>query len=321
MLMSIETHLLALTLAFVIDLIIGDPKWLPHPVRGMGKLISLFERFLNNGTKRKLKGLIFLLVYLTIIVLLVWSILFLAYKFNWYFGLFIESFIISTTIATKGLKEAALHVYKPLKDGDFVTARASLAMIVGRDTEKLNEGEIVRGAVETVAENTSDGITAPLFYAFLGGGVLAILYRAVNTCDSMVGYRNDRYFAFGFASARFDDVLNYLPSRISGFTMLIFNKPLESNKQNCFNILLRDARKHPSPNSGWLEAAMAGLLAVQLGGRNTYKGIESLRAKMGDPLTSLQSEHIIICNQIMMRTCIGFVIFLWLLGGLIYAIT
>nr|MBA5585787.1 cobalamin biosynthesis protein [Anaerobacillus isosaccharinicus]QOY38767.1 cobalamin biosynthesis protein [Anaerobacillus isosaccharinicus] len=319
--MSIETHLLALTLAFIIDLIIGDPRWLPHPVRGMGKLISLFERFLNKGTKRKLRGVIFLLVYLTIIVLIVWSILFLAYKFNWYFGLFIESFIISTTIATKGLKEAALQVYQPLKDGDFVRARANLAMIVGRDTENLNEGEIVRGAVETVAENTSDGITAPLFYAFFGGGVLAILYRAVNTCDSMVGYRNERYSEFGFASARFDDVLNYLPSRISGSIMLIFNKPLESNKHNCFNILLRDARKHPSPNSGWLEAAMAGLLAVQLGGRNTYKGIESLRAKMGDPLTSLHSEHIIVCNRIMMRTCIGFVIFLWLIGGLIYAIS
>lgn len=321
MLMSIETHLLALTLAFVIDLIIGDPKWLPHPVRGMGKLISIFDRRLNKGTQRKLKGLLFLLIYLTIIALLVWSVLFLAYKFNWLFGLIIEAFIISTTIATKGLKEAALQVYQPLKDGDFVTARTNLSMIVGRDTEKLNEGEIVRGAVETVAENTSDGITAPLFYALFGGGLLAILYRAVNTCDSMVGYRNERYVEFGWASARFDDVLNYLPSRVSGCIMVIFNKPLGSNKKDCFHILFRDARKHPSPNSGWLEAAMAGLLAVQLGGRNTYKGIESLRAKMGDPLTSLHSEHIIICNQIMMRTCIGFVIFLWLFGGLIYAIS
>ncbi len=319
--LSIETHLLALTIAFIIDFLIGDPKWLPHPVCGMGNLIKKFDKWLNKGHHRKLKGLIFLVFYLSIITSIVIVILFFAYQMNWFVGLLVEGFMISTTIATKSLQDAALLVYVPLIENDFLTARKNLAMIVGRDTESLNEAEIVRGTVETVAENTSDGVTAPLFYAFLGGGVLAILYRAVNTCDSMVGYKNERYLEFGFASAKCDDLLNYLPSRLTAFIMLAVNQSAILTKQACLQILLRDARKHPSPNSGWLEAAAASLLGVQLGGRNTYKGIESLRAKLGDPLTPLIKEHIIATNHIMVRTCLGFLLTLWLLGGLLIAIT
>jgi adenosylcobinamide-phosphate synthase len=318
--MNIETHIIALTLAFIIDLLIGDPKWLPHPVRGMGKLITIFEQRLNQGQNRKTKGIVFLLFYLTIITLIVGSLMLVSYQLHWGLGVLVEAFIISTTIATKGLKDAAMEVYLPLKGNDFITARKKLAMIVGRDTQNLNEEDIVRGAVETVAENTSDGITAPLFYALLGGGVLAIVYRAVNTCDSMVGYKNERYYDFGWASARFDDLLNLLPSRITGVIMVLINCS-QVSKVGCFKIVIRDAKKHPSPNSGWLEAAMAALLAVQLGGRNTYKGIESLRALMGDPIIPLQRDHIIFANNIMVRTCIGFLIFLWMVGGLIYATT
>ncbi len=318
--MSIETHLVALTLAFIIDLLIGDPKGIPHPVVGMGKLISFFEKYLNKGNYRKAKGLVFLFTYLLIISTIVFLIVVIAYNIHYSIGLIIEAFIISTTIATKGLRDAALQVYLPLKNNDFELARNNLSMIVGRDTVHLPEGEIVRGTVETVAENTSDGITAPLFYAFIGGGVLAVVYRAVNTCDSMVGYKNPRYKEYGWASARFDDILNWIPSRLSSVIMLLINTSI-NKKNECFRIMLRDARKHPSPNSGWLEAAMASLLAIQLGGRNTYQGIESVRAYMGDPLTPLQREHIPRSNTIMVRTCVGFLISLWLLGGLIYAIT
>ncbi|WNF37976.1 adenosylcobinamide-phosphate synthase CbiB [Bacillaceae bacterium IKA-2] len=318
----IETHLLALTLAFLIDLLIGDPKSLPHPVRGMGNVIALLEKKLNYGSNRKLKGTVFLLVYLLLIAVVVIVVLVLAYQLNFILGIAVEAWIISTTIATKGLKDAAIQVYLPLKENDFVTARQNLAMIVGRDTERLNEEEIVRGAVETVAENTSDGVTAPLFYALLGGGFLAILYRAVNTSDSMVGYTNDRYKQFGFAAAKLDDLLNFLPSRLSAFVMLLVNRPLGNRKRSeCFTVLFRDAKKHPSPNSGWLEAAMASLLLVQLGGINTYKGIKSHRAKMGDPLMPLQRDHLIICNQFMVKTCFGFLLMLWLIGGVFYVIT
>lgn len=318
----IKTHLLALTLAFLIDLLIGDPKSLPHPVRGMGNLIALFDKKLNYGSAQKLKGTVFLLVYLLVIAVVVGTALLVAYELNFIIGIAVEAWLISTTIATKGLKDAAIQVYLPLKENDFVTARRNLAMVVGRDTETLNEAEIVRGAVETVAENTSDGVTAPLFYALLGGGTLAVLYRAVNTCDSMVGYQNERYKRFGWASAKLDDLLNFIPSRLSAFVMILVNRPLGNRKRSqCFAVLFRDAKKHPSPNSGWLEAAMASLLLVQLGGRNTYQGIESLRAKMGDPLRMLQRDHLIICNQFMVKTCFGFLLMLWLIGGIIYAIT
>lgn len=320
--MFILTHLLALTLAFFIDLLIGDPRWLPHPVVGMGKLISILEKIFNRGSARKWKGLLFLLVFLTIIATIVISILLISYHLHFVFGIFVEAILISTTIATKGLKEAACQVYVPLKENDLIAARKNLAMIVGRDTEMLDEQEIVRGAVETVAENTSDGITAPLFFALFGGGVFAMIYRAVNTCDSMVGYKNERYHQFGWASARFDDVLNYFPSRLTAFVMLLVNSPLEKKKKkDCVEILLRDARKHPSPNSGWLEAAMASLLGVQLGGRNTYKGIESIRAHMGDPVKPLEKEHIAYGNQMMVRTCSSFLITLWIIGGVIVALT
>ncbi|RXJ03884.1 cobalamin biosynthesis protein [Anaerobacillus alkaliphilus] len=318
--MTIETHLIALTLAFMIDLLIGDPKRLPHPVVGMGKLISLFEKTLNKGNHRKGKGIFFLISYLFIIAVVVFAILSICYYIHWGLGLAVEAFIISTTIATKGLKDAALQVYVPLKNNNFELARKNLSMIVGRDTEHLPEGEIVRGTVETVAENTSDGITAPLFYALIGGGVLAVIYRAVNTCDSMVGYKNARYLEYGWASARFDDLLNWLPSRLSAVTMLLAN-PSVNKKQECFKVLFRDARKHPSPNSGWLEAAMATLLRIELGGRNTYQGVESIRAFMGDPITPLKRDHILRSNTIMLRTCIGFLFILWVLGGIIYAIT
>lgn len=319
--MSIEMHLIALTIAFFMDLLTGDPKRLPHPVVGMGKLISFFERKLNKGPRKKAKGIIFLGAYLLIICLIVSSLLLLTYNVHWLFGLLVEAWIISTTIATKGLKDAALQVYLPLKQNDFILARQNLAMIVGRDTENLSEGEIVRGTVETVAENTSDGVTAPLFFALIGGGLFAVMYRAVNTCDSMVGYKNEKFMHYGWASAKLDDILNYIPSRLTACIMLLVNKGYFNTKKECFQILLRDAKKHPSPNSGWLEAGMASLLGVQLGGRNTYNGIVSNRATMGVPINVLERKHIPMANTIMVRTSFAYVISLWVLGGMIIAIT
>lgn len=196
-------------------------------------------------------------------------------------------------------------------------ARKKLSCIVGRDTERLDEREIVRGTVETVAENTCDAVTAPLFWAFIGGAPLALVYRAVNTCDSMVGYQNSRYHEFGYFSAKADDVLNWIPARITGFLMLIANRPRKMRRGDAWRILLRDAKKHPSPNSGWCEAACACLLSVQLGGRNTYNGIVSERARMGEPFRELEHTDILRANRILTRTVFAFLLLLWLGGVLL----
>ncbi|WP_088103365.1 adenosylcobinamide-phosphate synthase CbiB [Halalkalibacter urbisdiaboli] len=315
-------HLIALTLAVVIDRIIGDPKWLPHPVIGMGKLIGVLDKLLNCGKNKKIKGLLCVVIVITAVYIIALVMIASAYAIHVYVGILIEAFLISTTIATKGLKEAALAVAKPLERGNILEARKALSYIVGRDTNQLDESECTRGAVETVAENTSDGVTAPLFYALIGGAPLALLYRAVNTCDSMLGYKNDKYVQFGFASAKIDDLLNLVPSRITGFLMIVMNKPkLARSKRACWNVVTADAPKHPSPNSGWGEAAVAALLGIQLGGVNTYKGMISNRAKMGEPLTPLKAVHIYETNSIMERTVVAFTCFLWLLGGIIVVIT
>jgi len=313
-------HLVAIVIAVVLDYIIGDPRWLPHPVRGMGLLISFFEQRLNQGRNRKLKGILSLFIICAIVYAVSFLVSYIGYQISTPLGVIVEGVIIFTAIATKSLKDAAYEVYTPLRQGDLHGARKQLSMIVGRDTDGLDEKDIVRGCVETVAENTSDGITAPLFYAFFGGGALAIVYRAVNTCDAMLGYKNDRYIHFGWASARLDDLLNYLPARLTAFVMIITNaKTFNCTVRYCAQILMRDARKHPSPNSGWGEAAMAALLRIQLGGKNTYKGVVSMRPKIGEPQVNLDPVHIRDAVNVMVRTVSSFVALL-LMGGTFIAI-
>ncbi|WP_227936138.1 adenosylcobinamide-phosphate synthase CbiB [Alkalihalobacillus deserti] len=316
------SHLIALVLAVVIDRVIGDPRSIPHPVVGFGKLISIADRQLNKGKRRKEKGLFMLCGLILVVVSLTLLFVLMAYRVHLYVGILFEAWLISTTIAAKGLKQAANEVAEPLKKGNFEQARKQLSYIVGRDTDKLDEEEITRATVETVAENTSDGVTAPLFFAMIGGAPLAMLYRAVNTCDSMVGYKNDRYGDFGWASAKCDDLLNWIPSRVTGFIMVFCTKPeLNRSRRECWAVVKREAKKHPSPNSGWGEAAVAALLGIQLGGMNTYKGVVSNRAKMGDDLVTLKALHIDETNLIMLRTTNVFTLMLVFLGGVIYVIT
>ncbi|MGG3891855.1 adenosylcobinamide-phosphate synthase CbiB [Metabacillus fastidiosus] len=313
-------HFTAIIIALILDRIIGDPHWLPHPVRVMGALIAYFDKQLNNGKHRKIKGMISIILILIIIVTLSYLIVFLSYSINQWFGIIIEGILIFTTIAAKNLKDSAYEVKKPLEENNIQYAREKLSWIVGRDTDKLNEAEIIRGTVETVAENTSDGITAPLFFAFIGGAPLAFLYRTVNTADSMIGNKSEKYIDFGWAAARLDDVLNYIPSRLTGISMIIssigFN---EASFKEKFATLFRDARKHPSPNSGWCEAAVAGILCIQLGGVNYYKGVKSERPTMGQALLPLQTEHIEDTTVIMYRTILVFTIIL-AIGGLLFDI-
>ena len=307
-------HLLAITIAVVLDLIIGDPPSWPHPVKWIGTFISKLDKRLNQGIHRKGKGIMMLFIVLLAVFVPILFLCWGAYQIHPLIGIMVEGILISTSLAHKSLKDAAMEVYDPLQKDDYQKARLKLSYIVGRDTEQLTESEIVRGTVETVAENTSDGVTAPMFWAWIGGAPFALVYRAINTCDSMVGYKNDKYLDFGWASARMDDIANWVPSRLTGFTMLLANRPQKTKVKSTWNILFRDAKKHPSPNSGWCEAGAAALLGVQLGGVNTYKGIVSNRALMGDVLYPLERNDIIGIITILSRTMVLFLLILWL-GG------
>lgn len=314
----IINHLLALTLALVIDRIVGDPPHWPHPVRWMGNLITFLEKRLNKG-QRKRNGVLMLVIVVVISFLTATGTVGLASVIHPIVGVLAESMLIAMTLSQKSLKQAALAVHHPLTKGDLKEARKRLSYIVGRDTAHLNEAEITRATVETVAENTADGITSPLFWAFFGGAPLAVVYRAINTCDSMVGYQNEQFADFGWASAKLDDIANLLPSRLTGVLMLLAMKPKQSDRRTAWRILLRDAPKHPSPNSGWCEAATAAVLMIQLGGTNTYKGVISTRAKLGEAIFPLQANHMKDVIVLMNRTIFLFVILLWM-GGFLIAI-
>jgi adenosylcobinamide-phosphate synthase len=313
--MMMVYHLISITIAYFIDMVIGDPPNWPHPVKWIGSMIAYIENRWNKGNKKRLKGIFMLLSVLVAVLLIVTLIVLIGYKIHPLLGILIESLIISATIAQKSLQQASLEVYHPLKERDLKTARLKLSYIVGRDTDMLDEGEISRGAIETVAENTSDGVTAPLFWAFVGGAPLAMFYRATNTCDSMVGYINERYKEFGWASAKWDDVLNWIPSRLTGILMLFGNRPKKTSFREAWTILFRDAKKHPSPNSGWGEAAVASIMGIQLGGINYYSGVISNRAKMGEPIQRIQFEHIREANAILNKTVFLFLLLLWA-GGM-----
>ncbi|MGM0836400.1 MAG: adenosylcobinamide-phosphate synthase CbiB [Bacillota bacterium] len=279
--------------AILLDLWIGDPRWLPHPVIQMGRLISLLERKWNRGTNRRLKGV--LLTGTVVVTVYVVTFFFVSISYHIYYvaGVVMEICMISTTIAIKGLSSAGKNVKEPLAKGNLVRARKCLSMIVGRDTENLEESEIVRGTVETVSENTVDGITAPLFWALIGGAPLAMAYRAVNTLDSMVGYKNEQFIHFGWASAILDDIVNWLPARITALTMWFSSLFIRGSRlMDAWKITWSDAKKHPSPNSGWSEAMVAGLMGVQLGGVNYYKGRISERATMGTPTRKIEISDI-----------------------------
>ena len=296
-----------IVLAIVIDLVVGDPRSLPHPVVLIGRFISAFERLWNRGTAQQRRVSGFLLT--TIVVGGVWAISWLALalleRLHPGVALIAELWLLSTTLAIKGLGDAARAVIQPLTQGDLPAARKALGMIVGRDTQNLDEAEITRGTVETVAENTVDGITAPLFFALIGGAPLALAYKAVNTLDSMVGYKNQRYADFGFASAKLDDLANWVPARLTALCLWLAGLLLSLagvvrlRWQGALWGTFRDAPRHPSPNAGWPEAMVARLLGVQLGGTNYYLGVVSHRATLGEPLEVLRVSHITATVRLM----------------------
>lgn len=310
-------HVFAIALGLLLDRLIGDPPNWPHPVRWIGTAIQQLTNRWNRGSKSFRNGFLLLGTIAGTVFLLVLAVVWFAYVIHPLAGIAVEALLIASGLAQKSLKDAAMDVYYPLVNKDNEQAREKLAWIVGRDTEGLDESEITRGVVETVSENTSDGVTAPLFWAFLLGAPGLWLYKSVNTLDSMVGYQNKEFESFGFASAKADDVLNIIPSRLTGFLLVVLTKSHQqlSLRQRLYK-WLQDAPKHPSPNSGWLEAATAVQLGVQLGGVNRYKGIASHRALMGTTVYPLQARHIKDAVTQMQLVTGGFFI-LFALGGIL----
>ena len=283
-------------LAYAVDLLIGDPQNITHPVIYIGHMITKLEQLLYNtrfpGSIMKLRGAVVVAFTVGVAYILTWIVLALLEQIHPLLSWLVAIWLISTTIAQTGLARAALPIAQALDRQDLKQARQLTGQIVGRDTEQLDGHELVRATVETVAENTIDGVTAPLFYAFIGGAPLAMAYRAVNTLDSMLGYKNERYANFGWAAARFDDLINVLPARLTALVLPLAVRLCGLNVSGAIGIMRRDAKKHPSPNSGFMEAGFAGAMDITLGGENFYQGKASLRARMGNVRRPLHSGHI-----------------------------
>jgi adenosylcobinamide-phosphate synthase len=271
----------ALTMGALLDLLLGDPRWLPHPIRGIGRLIQAFERLLRKTTTEKAGGCILVFSVLLIVVVTV------SLTLRWG-GMLVAAYWIFTCLAVRNLDQESNHVIDALRSGDLPGARTRVGYLVGRDTQELSEKEVTRAVFETVAENMSDAIVAPLFYLAILGVPGMVAYKAVNTMDSMIGYKNDRYIRFGWAAARLDDVANYIPARITAGLIVLCAALLRLRWRSAINIVFRDAHLQPSPNAGYPEAAVAGALGIQLGGLNYYFGHPVKKPFLGDPLEDLQ---------------------------------
>ena len=295
-------HILAFGAGFLLDQIFGDPYFLPHPIRGIGWLIAKTEKALRSGNPEedspereaaeRRQGKLLVVSVLLLTGMFTALILVGAYALYPRIGMVVEAVMTYQILAARCLQVESGKVWKHLKAGNPEAAREAVSMIVGRDTQNLTEEGVAKAAIETVAENTSDGVIAPMLYTALGGPVLGFLYKAVNTMDSMVGYKNDKYLDFGMPAARFDDVCNWIPARLTAVTLLMATCICGYDIKGAYACLKRDASLHPSPNSGWAEATVAGALGVQLGGLNYYFGRPSLRARMGDAVKQLKAVNI-----------------------------
>ena len=300
-------------LAFTIDCIIGDPYTKYHPVALMGKLIDFLDKLLRKDDSSEptklVCGFILVAVMLGICYAVPYYLIIAMNQFHipvW-LNIFIQALILSFMISPKSLAKAGREIYDELVQNNITAARTKVNYIVSRDVNRMNETDITRAAVETVAENTVDGIISPLFFFFIGGLPLAVLYRTANTMDAMLGYKNDKYLYFGRTAARVDDVLNFIPARITGILLIITAFFHHLDYKNALKIMLRDAKKHPSPNGGYSEATVAGALGIRLGGINYYFGRQSFRAYMGDNTHELKPAHIILTIKLMYGVSVLFV--------------
>lgn len=295
---------LALVLGFFIDLLVGDPRWLYHPVRiignGISFLESCFRRWFPATQKgERMGGFLLVILICAGSALVPLGILYVAYEIHTLLGIGMETFFCYQMLAVKSLKQESMRVFEELEKGDLKGARYAVSMIVGRDTQSLDEAGVTKAAVETVAENTSDGIIAPLFYMAIGGPVLMFFYKGVNTMDSMVGYKNEKYLNFGRYAAKLDDILNYIPARISAWLMIAGARVLGFDSKNAVKIFKRDRYNHASPNSAQTEAVMAGALDVQLAGNAYYFGKLCEKPTIGDAIRPVEKKDIPRANQLL----------------------
>ena len=308
-------HIFAFIAGFVLDLLIGDPHFIPHPVRFIGSLISFLDKRLNcdakyNISEKKLNLIKYkrgmLLVFTVIFATFTMSVIIIvaAYSINLYAGIIVEVVMTWQILATKCLRVESMRVYDALRTDGVDAGRKAVSMIVGRDTSVLDAAGVTRAAVETIAENTSDGVIAPMLYTAIGGPVLGFVYKAVNTMDSMLGYKNDKYMYFGRFAARLDDVVNFIPARISAYLMIVaaFIGGRQFDGRNAYRIFKRDRFNHASPNSAQTESVCAGALRVQLAGDAVYFGKLVKKKYIGDGLREIEYEDIKRANRLMYIT-------------------
>lgn len=308
-------HIFAFIAGFVLDLLIGDPHFIPHPVRLIGSLISFLDKRLNcdaryNISEKKLNLIKYkrgmLLAFTVFFATFAMSVIIIvaAYSINLYAGVIAEAVMTWQILATKCLRVESMRVYDALKTDGVDAGRRAVSMIVGRDTSVLDAAGVTRAAVETIAENTSDGVIAPMLYTAIGGPVLGFVYKAVNTMDSMLGYKNDKYMYFGRFAARLDDVVNFIPARISAYLMIAaaFIGGRQFDGKNAYRIFKRDRFNHASPNSAQTESVCAGALRVQLAGDAVYFGKLVKKKYIGDGLREIEYEDIKRANRLMYIT-------------------
>lgn len=321
--MKIVILVLPVLIGFVIDLILGDPHFLPHPIRQIGNLISSLEKLFRKlfAERERMAGTLMVISVLIISTTVPTAILLLCYWVNVWLGIAIEGIFCYYLIAPKCLRDESMAVYKKIDSGDIEGARYAVSMIVGRDTNMLDENGIIKAAVETVAENTSDGVTAPLMFIMLGGAPFGFFYKAANTMDSMIGYKNEKYIDFGRFAASLDDVLNFIPSRLTALIMILSAYFLRLDGKTAYRIWRRDRRNHASPNSAQTESVCAGALNVQLAGNAYYFGKLCEKKTIGDNLRPVENEDIRRANRLMYCTAIITLVFVvgirTLIGGLL----
>lgn len=323
---SMRYGIYACIIGFILDLIVGDPHWIYHPIRLIGKLISSTEKLIRHcfpktKTGERIGGIVLAIIVMIISTGIPLVLLIICYKTNVYLGIIIEGIFCYQLLATKSLKVESMKVYKALKDKDIEKARYAVSMIVGRDTKSLDEVGITKAAVETVAENTSDGSIAPLIAIIIGGVPLGFLYKSINTMDSMIGYKNDKYIDIGRFAAKLDDVVNYIPARFSAYMMILSAYMLGMDGKNAYRIYKRDRYKHASPNSAHTESVCAGALRIRLAGDAYYFGKLHKKEYIGDALREIEIEDIKRANRLLyMCAFLSFVLLIGIKIGVSMAI-